>query len=146
MTKLQTCPCGNGKPFANCCEPIIAGATAPTAEALMRSRYSAYVQGCWEYLHTSWHPATRPSKVSPTNTDWLGLTIVHAAADRVEFIAAFREGSKVMALHEISRFAQVNGHWRYLGGACDVNEATRNSPCPCGSGQKTKRCCGRTSD
>jgi len=145
MSKPQLCPCGSNKPFANCCEPIIAGAIAPTAEALMRSRYSAYVQGCWKYLHSSWHPATRPSKVSPTDTDWLGLTIVHAVTDTVEFIAGFREASKIMALHEISRFEQVDGLWRYLNGTCDVSEAGRNSPCPCGSGLKTKRCCGKTS-
>ncbi|NWF38268.1 hypothetical protein F3F96_03840 [Mariprofundus sp. NF] len=143
MPDYQVCPCGSGNTFANCCEPIIAGATAPTAEALMRSRYAAYVQGCWKYLHSSWHPDTRPSKVSPTSSDWLGLTIVHATTDTVEFIAGFREGSKIMALHETSRFAQVDGHWRYLDGACDVSEAGRNSPCPCGSGLKSKRCCGK---
>ena len=111
----------------------------------MRSRYTAYVLGYWDYLHTSWHPETRPSKVSPTNTDWLGLTIVRTTADTVEFIAAFREGSKVMALHEISRFAQIAGYWRYIDGACDVSEAGCNSNCPCGSGLKTKRCCGKSS-
>jgi len=109
----------------------------------MRSRYSAYVLEHWDYLHKSWHPDTRPSRVSPTGTDWLGLTIVNTSEETVEFIAGFREGSKIMALHEISRFAKVNGHWRYLDGICDVSESGRNALCPCGSGQKTKRCCGK---
>ncbi len=88
----------------------------------MRSRYSAYVLGYWDYLHTSWHPDTRPSSVSPTNTVWLGLNIIKASHDTVEFIAGFKEGSKIMLLHEISRFLQVDGHWRYLDGQCDISE------------------------
>ena len=140
----KTCPCGSSKLFMACCEPVILGAVAPTAEALMRSRYSAYVLGHWEYLRNSWHPDTRPSKVSPTDTDWLGLTIVTSGTDSVEFIAGFREGTKIMALHETSRFAQVDGHWTYIDGNCDVSEAGRNSPCPCGSGLKTKRCCAKS--
>ncbi|GAV19543.1 hypothetical protein MMIC_P0479 [Mariprofundus micogutta] len=139
----KPCPCGSGDPFASCCQPIIAGSPAPSPEALMRSRYSAYVLGCWDYLRESWHPDTRPSKITPTDTHWLGLSIVNAKADTVEFIAGFKETSKIMALHEISRFAKHDGYWRYVDGDCDVAEAGRNSPCPCGSGLKTKRCCGK---
>ena len=139
----KTCPCGSERSFANCCEPTIQGAAAETPEALMRSRYSAYVLGYWNYLRESWHPKTRPSRVSPTDTDWLGLTIVKTTANSVEFIAGFREGSKVMLLHETSRFELVDGHWCYLDGRCDITEAGRNSSCPCGSGVKTKRCCGK---
>ncbi|ATX82699.1 SEC-C motif-containing protein [Mariprofundus ferrinatatus] len=109
----------------------------------MRSRYSAYVLGCWDYLHKSWHPRTRPSRVSPTSTDWLGLTIVKASDNSVEFIAGFREGGKIKVLHETSRFAQADGHWRYLDGSYSVSEVGRNAPCPCGSGLKSKRCCGK---
>lgn len=144
MNKPEACPCGSNKSFVTCCEPIILGAVAPTAEALMRSRYSAYVLGYWNYLRESWHPDTRPSSVSPTNTDWLGLTIVRTAEDTVEFTAGFKEDSKIIALHEISRFEQVDGHWRYLDGVCDVKEAGRNAACPCGSGKKTNRCCGKS--
>jgi len=139
-----SCPCGSGKSFQHCCEDIILGSIAPTAEALMRSRYCAYVRGYWDYLRESWHPHTRPSSVSPTSTDWLGLTIINSTAESVEFIAGFREKGKVMALHEVSRFARVDGHWRYLDGKCDIAEAGRNTPCPCGSGRKTKQCCAST--
>jgi len=143
MIDAGPCPCGSGKLFTACCKPIIQGAVAPNAEALMRSRYSAYALGYWDYLRDSWHPDTRPSKVSPTATDWLGLTIVHSTTDSVEFIAGFREEKKIMALHETSRFAQDDGHWRYIDGVCDVAEAGRNAHCPCGSGKKTKRCCAK---
>jgi SEC-C motif-containing protein len=47
-----------------------------------------------------------------------------------------------MKRHEISRFKQFDGQWHYLDGVCDVKEAARNTPCPCGSGKKTKHCCG----
>ncbi len=143
MPGNNPCPCGSGKWLSACCLPIIECDSAATAEALMRSRYTAYVLGRWDYLHQSWHPDTRPSRVSPTDTDWLGLTIVNASTSTVEFIAGFREQGKIMQLHEISRFLQVGNHWRYLDGQCDVSEAGRNTPCPCGSGNKTKRCCGK---
>jgi len=121
MHRTDSCPCGSGNPFSDCCEPIIKGKIAPTAEALMRSRYSAYVLGYWEYLHQSWHPETRPSRVSPSSTDWLGLTIIKAGAETVEFAAGFREGRKVMRLHEASRFKKADGHWRYVDGDCEVS-------------------------
>jgi len=143
MSESKVCPCGSGAPFADCCQPIIAGDVAPTPEALMRSRYSAYALGEWDYLLESWHPDARPAELSPANVEWLGLTIVNTGAESVEFVAAFRQGAKIMRLHETSRFAQVDGHWRYVDGDCAIIEAGRNDPCPCGSGLKTKRCCGQ---
>lgn len=140
----RRCPCSSGRPLAACCAPVIAGADAATAEALMRSRYTAYVLGEWDYLRRSWHPDTRPSRVSSTNTEWLGLTIVASSETSVEFIAGFREQGRVMALHETSRFARDGGRWRYIDGVCDVHPVVPNEPCPCGSGKKSKRCCART--
>ncbi len=123
MNNTEPCPCGSSHSFANCCEPIIKHDSARSPETLMRSRYTAYVRGYWDYLHSSWHPDTRPSSVSPTFTDWIGLKIINAEHDRVEFTALFREGSTTMVLHEISRFQKVAGHWRYLDGQCDITEA-----------------------
>jgi len=122
MHQTDPCPCGSNRAFADCCQPIIQGRPAPSSEALMRSRYSAYVLGYWDYLHESWHPDTRPSSVSPTNTQWLGLSIVHASESTVEFIARFKRGSATMALHETSRFVRMGKHWRYLDGECDVQQ------------------------
>jgi len=101
------------------------GVAAPDAEALMRSRYSAYVLGLRTYLLETWHSTTRPRSLdveqgnSPT---WLGLEInrheqTGAATARVEFVARFRvAGGSVQRLHEISRFVFEAGRWRYIDG------------------------------
>ena len=48
-----SCPCGSEKTYEDCCGPWHAGfktgVHAPTPEALMRSRYRAYVLGLIEY-------------------------------------------------------------------------------------------------
>lgn len=140
----QACPCGSNQPFAQCCEALIHGnkkATSP--EALMRSRYSAYVQQAWHYIHQSWHPHTRPSSISPTSTQWLGLTIVATNGQYVEFIAGFKEDGKVMKLHEISLFRKDGEAWKYFSGKCTIQRVKRNELCPCGSHKKCKQCCGK---
>lgn len=141
---IKPCPCGSGKAFAECCKPVIDGAAAASPEVLMRSRYSAYVEGEWEYLRQSWHPDSRPSRVRPIDTEWLGLSILRAEGDIVEFSAGFREGDKIKALHETSRFGMSEGHWRYIDGTVEIRTLGRNDPCPCGSGKKCKQCCGRS--
>lgn len=124
------CPCGSGLTYNQCCRVYHDGKAAPTAQALMRSRYSAYVLGNGAYLHRSWHSSTRPSKKSlmqfPTTT-WLGLEIVRTErgleADTqgmVEFIARYRtpvSGEEV--LHEISQFVHEAGRWYYLAASPD---------------------------
>ncbi|MCU1437526.1 MAG: motif domain protein, partial [Naasia sp.] len=57
------CPCGSGQPYAECCEPLHLGAAAATAEALMRSRYSAFALGLPDYVRSTWHPSTRPGSL-----------------------------------------------------------------------------------
>nr|WP_241696119.1 YchJ family metal-binding protein [Solimonas terrae] len=103
------------------------GAPAATAEALMRSRYSAYALCLVPYLLDSWHRSTRPAlgldDLDPA-TRWLGLRIVDHAIDAgdpeaatVEFIARFRVGGgSARRLHERSRFRRVDGRWQYLDG------------------------------
>lgn len=153
------CPCGSGQAYANCCGPLHAGGRpAATAEALMRSRYSAFVTHDEAYLLRSWHSTTRPGRVfekHEVHPDWLGLTIHHCHAGgetdqdgEVEFIARFRVQGKPGQLHERSQFAREQGEWRYLdGGPCkgtpvQRDKHGRNDPCPCGSGKKYKKCCG----
>jgi SEC-C motif domain protein len=58
-----SCPCGAGPSYDRCCGPLHDGAPAPTAEALMRSRYSAFAVGRADHLFRSWHPRTRPDEV-----------------------------------------------------------------------------------
>jgi SEC-C motif-containing protein len=117
------CPCGSQESYANCCEPLHKGEAAPSAEALMRSRYSAYVLGLSDYLQKSWHSSKRPSRVRLFDHQWIGLKIVSTEAgqtddnnDIVEFIAKYKQNGKAFRLHERSRFIKEKGHWFYVDG------------------------------
>jgi SEC-C motif-containing protein len=98
---------------------------APTAEALMRSRYSAYVLALPEYLLDTWHPDTRPADIAlPHGLKWLGLdvkrhTVQDARHAQVEFIARSRFQGKGARMHEISRFVREDDRWFYLDGDVD---------------------------
>ena len=124
---------------------------AVSAEALMRSRYSAYVMKNTGYISATWHASTRPAGLDLTTDDtpWQRLAILATqgggAGDHtgyVEFAAWFAGGQ----LHERSRFVKEDGCWLYVDGDLlpPVAEAKagRNAPCPCGSGKKFKKCCG----
>lgn len=158
MTKKNACPCNSGQTYFHCCKPLLAGdKRAETAEALMRSRYSAYALNDVNYLLETWHPSTRPAEVSPDTTlKWQDLNIVRVEAGGkdedlgiVEFKARYLLKEKSRILHEISRFTRENDQWFYING--DIIESSsivnqkvgRNTPCPCGSGKKFKKCCGQ---
>jgi SEC-C motif-containing protein len=147
------CPCGSGLIFEDCCAPYLKGAaSAPTAEALMRSRYSAFVERNWEYLN---HTQLIPDNGPPTpDMVWLGLEIlatqtggVEDTEGTVEFVARYSHQGSPAALHEISRFQKVDGKWLYVDGTFPHPDkkpkSGRNDPCPCGSGLKFKKCCGK---
>ena len=152
MSVDQPCPCGSQKSYGQCCAPLHAREyTAATAEALMRSRYSAYVLKNTDYLAATWHPSTRPTvlDLASDGTAWQRLAILatqHGGADddtgTVEFAAFFSGGQ----LHERSRFVKQEGRWFYLDGEIlpplVQAKVGRNDPCPCGSGKKFKKCCG----
>ena len=115
------CPCDSDLPYAQCCQPYHAGSAAPTPEALMRSRYSAYVLGLLDYLLATWHPSTAPGDLELDAVKWLGLEVKAAAAQGdagvVEFVARYRDSSgRAQRLHEISRFVRESGCWRYIDG------------------------------
>ena len=117
------CPCGRGA-YAHCCGPLHAGAPAADAEALMRSRYSAYALGLADYLLATWHPSTRPHALdlhSDPPLRWLGLDVKRhvPAGDTavVEFVARHRQGgSRAGRLHETSRFVHERQQWFYVDG------------------------------
>lgn len=120
---VRPCPCGSRRTLQACCAPLLAGEPAPTAEALMRSRYTAYVLEDEAYLLATWHPTTRPERVKATaGLRWTGLRVVAAGGgpeDRegvVEFVASFRERGRPGELRERSRFLRENGRWYYLDG------------------------------
>jgi SEC-C motif-containing protein len=118
------CPCGLDADYATCCARWHRDLDAtPDAEALMRSRYSAYVLGLSDQLLASWHPSTRPAAVDlgPRDTRWLGLEVRrHERLDddhaRVEFVARSKLGGRAQRLHETSRFVREGGRWYYLDG------------------------------
>lgn len=120
---MSVCMCGSGRAADACCARFHAGEAAPTPEALMRSRYSAFVLDLREYLLATWHPTTRPAALPPPEPGlkWLGLEVKRSAlqdADRgtVEFVARSKLGGRAHRLHENSRFVRENGRWYYVDG------------------------------
>ena len=123
MKPSDRCPCGSDHAFDVCCGRWHSGEAAFTAEALMRSRYTAFVFCNEGYLLATWHPRTRPKSVSfEPKQKWLGLKIVNATETgantaEVEFIARYRIGGASAArLHERSRFMKEAEHWFYVDG------------------------------
>ena len=127
------CPCGGrpvGAPYPACCGRYIdhwADAPAPDTEALMRSRYTAFVRGNADHLRASWHPSTRPAQLDlEADLQWLGLQVrEHRMLDdthaEVEFVARSRApGGRAQRLHERSRFVReaLDGspRWYYVDG------------------------------
>ncbi|MGW7512505.1 YchJ family protein [Streptomyces massasporeus] len=117
----RSCPCGLPQAYDACCGRFHSGdAAAPTAEALMRSRYCAFVKGDVAYLLRTWHPRTRPGRLElDPGMRWTGLEILGTSegsafhtTGTVEFRASYRGGS----LHELSRFERVDGAWVYVDG------------------------------
>jgi len=160
---MSNCPCGSGLAYDACCGPIIAGAPVPTAEALMRSRYSAYVQRAYAHLGNSLSVEQRKdfnaddAKRWAESSEWLGLTIQRTEqggpgddTGLVEFTAKFKTGGQAHDHHEVALFNRENGKWVYAGIAEETVKTVhreapkigRNDPCPCGSGKKYKKCCG----
>ncbi len=156
---MTLCPCTSGRPLSECCGPLIDGAPAASAEALMRSRYAAFVLGRLDHLDTTLAPEKRDDvdhaevEASSRDAQGLGLEVRSAVEDgdsaTVEYVARFRVHGQQIAHHELARFRREDGRWLYEDG--DVNpkpaprvaaKVGRNDPCPCGSGQKYKKCCG----
>jgi SEC-C motif-containing protein len=112
--------------YRDCCGRYHSGPErlgAPTPEALMRSRYSAYVLGLADYLLATWHAGTRPAALDPLDPSlrWLGLEVRAAGqtdADHgtVEFVARSKRGGRAHRLHETSRFVREGGRWFYVDG------------------------------
>lgn len=148
QTESQSCPCGSGKSYLECCQPFHQGEPAPSPEALMRSRYAAFVLNLPDYLQTTWHHSARPEALTLEDSpNWTSLQILdaHESGDKgkVHFRALYRLGKGWGFLEENSDFIREQGRWYYLRG--DTSEGQlkpgRNDPCPCGSGRKYKACC-----
>lgn len=124
MTQPVRCPCASGDTFAACCGPLLDGAPAPTAERLMRSRYTAFAREDGAHLRRTWHPETRPETITfEEDLEWRRLVILDRVAGGpfdsegvVEFEAFWRQGDARGSLHERSRFVREDRTWFYLDG------------------------------
>lgn len=153
------CECGSGVDYLHCCGPYHQNTQSPaTCEALLRSRYCAYVREYNDYINRTWHPSTRPQDAISHNPElrWMGLEILSQqggggldAKGEIEFIAKYTISGRPEELHERSQFVREAGQWLYLDGeglaprtVVSDEKIGRNDPCPCGSGKKYKKCCG----
>ncbi len=159
---MVQCTCGSGRKFDNCCGPILAGASPATAEALLRSRYTAFATADTDYLVETLTADIRDSfdrieaESTAAEAKWQRLEIrgiTGGGADDdsgiIEFVAEFTLRGEKRIHHEVSQFRREDGRWRCAGGQMNpksppvhVIKVGRNDPCSCGSGKKFKKCCG----
>ena len=162
---MNLCYCGSSKEFEQCCKPLLDGVKkAETAEELMRARYSAFVTVNVPFIIKTVSP-TQTDKMSEEavkrwaeSSDWKELNIVDttdggANDDEgvVEFIAKYMSGDVMQSHHERASFSKIDGEWFFEDGVSvapktekrETPKVGRNDPCPCGSGKKYKKCCGR---
>lgn len=163
LTHPTMCP-ACAQPYQQCCGPLHHENAVPSSpEALMRSRYAAYVLGDYPYILATYATASRQQLTvealaeSAADTRWLGLTVLVASPitpsqnnsqslqGEVEFKVFYAEHKRLYCLHERSVFIQESGYWRYLDGIMgDANGEVplkRNDKCVCGSNKKYKQCC-----
>lgn len=147
------CPCCSGKQYSLCCLPFLNGQQIPdSAEQLMRSRYTAYVEQNAAYLAATWHPSKHVAHLetllseSFSATTWLSLNVTrcnrgsHDNEAFVTFFARYLEKGRASALYECSRFLREDQRWYYIDGTHP--ELGRNDRCPCSTNKKYKKCCG----
>lgn len=159
----MTCHCGSELPFEACCQPFLRGDKHPqTAEALMRARYSAYATGDIDFVMTTQDAEGEAADREATEawsreSTWLGLDIVRVEGGSstdtegvVEFIARYSHQGEEHAHHEESTFRKAGDRWQLVDGRMKNSTFRRttpkirpNEPCPCGSGKKYKKCCGK---
>lgn len=156
------CYCGSNLEFKDCCEKYINGTETPvTAVDTMKSRYSAFANGDVDYILDTHHPETRDEveredvEIWSNESDWLSLTILETvdggendAEGIVEFIAEYRAEGYIRKHRERSVFKKMDNRWFYhsqleLKPLETPKKVGRNEPCPCGSGKKYKKCCGK---
>lgn len=165
VNETEECPCKSGRVFGECCLPVISGkAKAKTAEELMRARYTSYVTGDVGFLKASAVPAIQEqfdeeaSKAWSASAQWHGLEIISTEKGGprnktgvVEFRALYTANGEFCNHHEVSTFVKDDDGWKFEDGELvaekpivrEQPKTGRNDACPCGSGKKYKKCCGR---
>ncbi|MBK3516445.1 YchJ family protein [Carboxylicivirga marina] len=126
----MNCPCASNQLYSQCCQPYInSKENAPTAEKLMRSRYTAFTLANVDYLMKTHHQNTRAindkaeMKQWASSVQWMGLTVMNTSAGlatdtmgKVEFKALYIEQGVLQAIHEKSLFRKEKGKWYYVSG------------------------------
>lgn len=160
---MEHCPCGSERTYSDCCGPFLAGESdATTAEALMRSRYTAYTKGAIDYIKRTTHKSTvdsfdeEGSRKWAREAEWHGLDIISVrdggegdTKGEVEFVATYSQDEEEYRHHERAEFKKEGKKWffvdgEHIGASTYIRETPkvgRNEPCPCGSGKKYKKCC-----
>jgi SEC-C motif-containing protein len=165
------CHCGSSKEFEDCCKSYLdRKVLAPTAEALMRARYTAHVLVNLDFIESTVALEKRKEfdradvKKWAADSEWMGLEVLKAQNDVVEFVAKFKKDGKIVEHHEVSKFRKdsKSGEWFFVDGEAHAHQEGqghhhsepiapvvretpkigRNDPCSCGSGKKFKKCCG----
>ena len=160
---MKNCPCGSGREYSACCDLYISGKEkAPTAEALMRSRYSAYAEHKIDYIISTCEDSGKnnidykSTKDWSEQSKWLGLKIlsvenggVNDTEGTIEFEATYEKDGLKDVHHETAEFKKEKDQWLYVEGKITQRtivrsspKVGRNDPCSCGSGKKYKHCCG----
>ncbi|MBU1172744.1 MAG: SEC-C domain-containing protein [Proteobacteria bacterium] len=162
---MTTCPCGSEISYSDCCEPIIKKTRkAKTAVELMRARYSAYAKVETDFLFESLHPDKREghdlkeTRSWAEKSSWTQLEIIEKEQGEendeigtVEFIAHYSIKGERTRHHELATFVKLDGDWYFDDGEGVAPKQVirsdpkigRNDPCPCNSGKKFKKCCGK---
>lgn len=160
----EFCPCGSKLTFSQCCEPFLLETKKPkTATQLMRARYTAYAMGAVEFLYKTSSAKVKKefdadnSRKWAESAKWTGIEIVKESDGKaddttgaVEFIAHYTVNETEFNHHEKADFAKVKDEWLFMDGKIFGPEPERrvepkvgrNDPCACGSGKKSKKCCG----
>lgn len=130
--KKDACPCGSGNVYAKCCKSYHDGNPVPSAEALMRARYTAYCLGHENYLVQTWHPGSRPKRINLGDDNviqWTRLDIIRAeqggANDKlgiIEFKAFYDIEGKTGYLHETGNFVKEDNQWYYFDGEIEYHD------------------------
>lgn len=162
---MDLCPCGSELNYSLCCEPLILGnSKADSAEALLRSRYTAHCKRAIDYLGTTVLPSQLkrhdPEAVRQwaESTEWNHIDILQQKKVEgdpeitwIEFKAFYKKFGDLKEHHELAKFVKQDGLWYFDDQQDDRREPERreepkigrNDPCLCNSGMKYKKCCGR---
>jgi SEC-C motif-containing protein len=134
MAGPRTCPCFSGELYEACCAPFHKRTREPpTAELMMRSRYSGFALKLVPYLYDTFHSEHEDKKLPKAEVlrglrdasegfRYMGLRILQSRQDdaagtaQVLFFARLFERGTERSFVELSEFKKENGGWRYVSG------------------------------